>query len=118
MGNEERDHIGSCGIDIVVCEWSVRNYYLQGWYRKAKLVADLNILSGAFGSFAISTTTGGGSTLLHRAGFIYNNFTNPWLPSSGSYIIRFLSPSTFSVFGFDTVALTNANNGNCVVKTV
>ena len=58
-----------------------------------------------------------GKAILNEIGFINNNSTNPWLPESGSYTIRFLSPSTFSVFGFDATALTNANSGNCVVKS-
>lgn len=47
---------------------------------------------------------------------LLNNSSNPWLPGS-VYSIRFSTPFTFSVFGFDSASLSSANAGSCVVKT-
>jgi hypothetical protein len=84
---------------------------------KNNLLSHMSDFNLAFGSGVINTGFGGKS-LLTLTGFIFDNSTNEWLPESDPFSIKFLSPSTFSVFGFDTVTLTNANNGNCVVKTV
>lgn len=77
----------------------------------------MTVINSLFGSGQlIATDASGGKRILEQAGFFDNNTTNPWLPDGGSYSIRFLSPSTFSVFGFEAVSLSNANSGNCFVK--